>query len=105
MPLCADHLSVESHVFAKIEHFDDLQQVLLDVRGVGEEAGPIRIESKIESVGMGGNIAGASLVPSATCATLNTCIKYTWISVLQPCAPDIFVLLVYDVFDVLTMLL
>jgi hypothetical protein len=82
MPLCADHLGVESHVFAEIEHFHDLQQVLLDVGSVGKEAGPIRIERKIESVGMGGNIAGASLVPSAICATLDTCIENTWISVL-----------------------
>lgn len=50
LPLSANRFSIERHVLAQIEDFDDLGEVLLNVWGVGEEAGPIGIEGKVERV-------------------------------------------------------
>jgi hypothetical protein len=60
LPFSSNDFGVESHVFAKIEHFHNLEQILLDIGCIREEAGPIRVEGEIECVGMRGDVAGAT---------------------------------------------
>lgn len=60
LPFGPHHLSVERHVLLQVENIGDLVQVFMDIRRVGEEAGPVWVKSEVVSVGMGGNVAGAA---------------------------------------------
>lgn len=61
LPFCADDFGVEGHVFAETENFDHLQEVLVNVGGIREEAGPVGIKGEVIGVCVGGNVTGAAL--------------------------------------------
>jgi len=85
LPVAAHDLGVEVHVFAEAECFDYLLEVREDVRGLGEELGPVWIQGEVVSVSVRWDVTGGS-----------------GIAVFQPSAGDVFVLFVDYMLDVVT---